>query len=104
MLLTLPLFLVLASDGAFDYLLSESRAGKLDLRPFFCYFNVIVSGISLVAIIVMKTMLHMSGQDEDAFDVTTTTAKGKYGNDAFSIMVSGLAPISRKRRANDRNF
>ena len=36
---------------------------------------------------VMKIMLHMSGQDESAFDVETQTSKGLDGQDAFSRMV-----------------
>ena len=53
------LFIVI--DTPFDYLLSTERAGKIDIRSFFCYCNAIVSSIAIVAIMVMKIMLHMSG-------------------------------------------
>lgn len=77
-----------ATDTPFDHLLNVPRAGKVDLRPFFCYCNVTVSSIALVAIMVMKILLHMSGQDDNAFDSETETAKGKDGTDSFSLMVS----------------
>ena len=78
-----------AIDTPFDYLLNEPRMGRVDLRPFFCYCNVIVSIIALISILVMKIMLHMSGQDENAFDNETHTANGRDGQDSFSFMVSG---------------
>ena len=56
------------NDTPFDYLLSENRAGKVDIRSFFCYSNAIVSFIAVIAVMVMKIMLHMSGQDQNPFD------------------------------------
>lgn len=81
-----------ATDTPFDYLLSVPRAGRIDIRPFFLYLNVAVSSIALVFIMVMKIMLHMSGQDESAFDAMTQTSQGIDGQDTFSRIVSGKAP------------
>lgn len=75
-------------DTPFDYLLKVERAGKSDIRSFFTYCNAIVSSLALVAIMVMKIMLSMSGQDSSAFDVETQTANGIDGSDTFSVMVS----------------
>lgn len=69
-------------------MLSVPREGRVDMRSFFLYLNMIVSSIALVSIMVMKIMLHMSGQDDSAFDVQTQTSKGFDGNDSFSRMVS----------------
>ena len=41
---------------------------------------------------VMKIMLHMSGQDESAFDAMTQTSQGLDGQDTFSRIVSEKAP------------
>ena len=44
-----------------DYLLVEKRGRKADIRSFFCYTNLFVSGIAMLGIITMKCMLHFSG-------------------------------------------
>lgn len=64
-------FCLTVIDTPFDYLLKVERAGKLDIRSVFSYCNVIVSSLALVAIMVLKTMLHVSGQDANAFDTET---------------------------------
>ena len=78
-----------ASDSPFDYLLKEPRLGKVNIRTLFCYSNIVISSIALITIMVLKIMLHMSGQDANAFDTQTTTSKGR----DFSTMVSGHTRI-----------
>jgi hypothetical protein len=65
------------SDSPFDYLLKEPRLGKVNIRTLFCYSNIVISSIALITIMVLKIMLHMSGQDANAFDTQTTTSKGR---------------------------
>lgn len=77
----------LATDSPFDYLLKVPRIGRIDIRQFFCYCNIIVSTIALISIMVLKIMLHLSGQDANPFDDQTQT-KGLNGSDNFSFMVS----------------
>jgi len=60
--------------------------GRIDLRQFFCYCNIIVSNIALISIMVLKIMLHLSGQDANSFDTQTQT-KGIESSDTFSFMV-----------------
>ena len=79
---------ILASDSPFDYLLKSPRFGKVNMRSFFCYCNIIGSSIALIFVMVLKIMLHMSGADKNAFDNDTNTVKiGQSGSESFKTMV-----------------
>ena len=81
-------FFILVIDSPIDFFLVSKRGAKLDCRQFFTYCFLLVSIIALVAILAMKVALHLSGQDDNAFDTTTTTDSGEEATDALSFLVS----------------
>jgi hypothetical protein len=73
-------------DAPIDFFLISKRGLKLDCRQFFTYCFLLVSSIALVAILAMKIALHLSGQDDNAFDTETTTDSGEEATDLLSFL------------------
>ena len=87
-------------DTPIDFFLVSKRGAKMDCRQFFAYCFLFVSIVALLAILAMKIALHLSGQDDNAFDTVTNTDGGEEGTDTLSILVSAQLYIFSRFETN----
>ena len=70
------------------------RGTRLDCRQFFSCCFLFVSVAAFLSVLALKIALHLSGQDDNAFDNETTTNSGEEGSDALSVLVSEYFVLS----------